>query len=364
MFRPLDFNFFLNRRSFLSASEYRKKNETDTQSKPPEQFTITDNDFDKTFHDVFPQTLENIKKWPFRQMKTSVFGKRIITLAELLQGSDKRAEVESVLNPVYKSVFKAAASDGQNNETLFREFFQSMLKTETQDRLKIILDQIASDSEEIKLPVKQFLGVLHNQLLSDLIASRSSMFKWTVEKTEKSLTEADQNVLFYVSGYIISAMCKKSRRVGKTNSLKQELLNETLQNFLKTESDSKKTFVKRFSKWTEKVDRGGLKIPSDNFYLFIRECEMCCRDTLDETHLNSGTYSLVTPKEKIMDRYMCKYYIDKLVKGKLSSYVIENCVSLFLSVRGHAAAKKKTRLVSLQEKKSMRGALKEKCGNT
>ena len=88
-------------------------------------------------------------------------------------------------------------------------------------------------------------------------------------------------------------MYKKSRRVGRTNNLKQELLDETLHNFLKTESDSEKTFVKRFSKWTEKVERRAffLKKTSDNFSIFVRECEMCCMDTIDETHLNSGTYS-------------------------------------------------------------------------
>ena len=61
---------------------------------------------------------------------------------------------------------------------------------------------------------------------------------------------------------------------------------------------------------------------------------------IDETHLNSGAYSVVTLKGKIMDRYMVKYYIEKLVNGKMSSCVIENCVSLFLTVRGHATAKK------------------------
>ena len=95
-------------------------------------------------------------------MKTSVFGRRIITLAALLPDSvDKRSEVVSVLLPVFKSVFKAAASDGQNNETLFQDFFESMINTETRDKMKNILDQIASAAEcsdGTKLPVKQFLG--------------------------------------------------------------------------------------------------------------------------------------------------------------------------------------------------------------
>ena len=117
------------------------------------------------------------------------------------------------------------------------------------------------------------------------------MFKRTVEKTETSLTEADQNVLYHVSGYIISAMYKRSRHIGKSNSQKQEVINETLQNFRNTETNSQKTFIQRFSKWCEKVDGGGLKTSSANFFLFIRECEMCCRDSADEVHLNNGTYN-------------------------------------------------------------------------
>ena len=77
----------------------------------------------------------------------------------------------SDLLPVFKSVFKAAASDGQNNETLFQDFFQSMINTETGDKMNI-LDQKASAAEctdGTKLPVKQFLGVLHNQLLTDFL---------------------------------------------------------------------------------------------------------------------------------------------------------------------------------------------------
>ena len=99
-------------------------------------------------------------------MKTSVFGRIIITLAALLQDSvDKRPEVVSDLLPVFKSVFKAAASDGQNNETLFQECFKSMINTVTGNKMSI-LDQKTSASEcsgGTKLPVKQFHGVLHNK---------------------------------------------------------------------------------------------------------------------------------------------------------------------------------------------------------
>lgn len=36
-------------------------------------------------------------------------------------------------------------------------------------------------------------------------------------------------------------------------------------------NDSEKTCISEYAGWTTSINRGGLKIPSDNFYLFVRE---------------------------------------------------------------------------------------------
>lgn len=349
--------------SFLSASNYREKNPTDLQTKS-QKFTLNDNDFDKTFSETFAVTLQNVVNDPFRNSKTSVHGKGIIGIAnQLTDNIPVKQQVEELLKPVFKSIFTAAAEDGQNNETLFATFYEKAHDPEVNTKLKDLLSDLGDNG---KL-VRPFIGVMLHQLMSDLIEKRASMFKWAVEKTETNVSDYDQTVLYYVSGYIISALFKQVRQIGKRDSVKQELLKESIGHFLKKESDSEKTFVEKYSKWTEKVDRGGLKVPSDDFFLFIRECEMACRESVDHKHLNSGTYNVVTLREKIMDKFMVKHYIEKLAKGKLASYVIEKCISLFLTVRGHAAAKRRRqellKTVSVNEKKAVRKVLKEKSAN-
>ena len=44
-------------------------------------------------------------------------------------------------------------------------------------------------------------------------------------------------------------------------------LKEAMQVCLKRESDSEKTFVSNFATWTEKINRGGLKIPSGILFI-------------------------------------------------------------------------------------------------
>ena len=348
---------------FISASNYREKNPTDLQTKP-QKFTLNDDDFDKTFNETLAVTLQNIVNNQFRNMKKSVHGKAIIGIAnQLRENIPVKQQVEGLLKPVFKSIFSAAADDGQNNETLFGIFYEKAHDPEVNMKLKDLLSDIGDGG---KL-VRPFIGVMLHQLMSDLIGKQASMFRRAVEKTDTNVSEYDQTVLYYVSGYITSALFKQARQVGKRDSVKQELLKESLGHFLKKESDSEKTFVEKNSKWTEKVDRGGLKVPSDDFFLFIRECEMACRESVDQKHLHSGTYNTVTLKEKIMERYMVKHYIEKLAKGKLALFVIEKCISLFLTVRGHAAAKRKRqellKSVLADEKKAVHKVLKEKSAN-
>ena len=344
------------------ASNYRQQNATDLHKSDnlSAKFSARNN-FETTFVSTLPETLNNIITSPFRNSRTSIHGKGIIKLAELLKENIHiKSQTEALLQPVFKSIFSAAADSGNDNETLFASFYEKAHEPELFKELKTLFNVLGSD----QLLVRPFIGVFLHQLMGDLIEQRASMYSRTVEKTDSAISDYDQTVLFYVSGYIISALYKQARQAGKLNSEKQELLAESLGHFLKNESDSEKTFVAKYTAWTEKVDRGGLKVPCDDFFLFIRECEMCCREVISSQHLNSGSFNTITLKEQIMDRYMVKYYIDKLAKGKLASYVIEKCISLFLTVRGHAAAKKKRQeLLADIEKKAVRKVLKEKSDN-
>ena len=222
-----------------------------------------------------------------------------------------------------------------------------------------LIEIIKVDTDQ-NLPFRQFVGILFHKILGETVLERSQMLEKTAEKRSSELSDSDQSVIYYISGYIITALHKQASKK-KVQNVKLKALQEAMQVSLKHESDSEKTFVTKYSSWTEKINRGGLKIPSDNFYLFIRECEMCCRQEIDETNLHKDTFNIGILKEKIMDKYMIKYYAEKFTTEEFSSYIIERCVTLFLTIRGHASARKrKSEQAAEEPKKSLRKVLKDR----
>jgi hypothetical protein len=92
-----------------------------------------------------------------------------------------------------------------------------------------------------------------------------------------------------IAGFILHQLTKKI----------PEAEIEAVNNLMKNERDSEKTFVSKYSEWTKEISRGGLKIPSDIFFLFIRECEICVRKNISESDMAKDSY--ITAKEIIMD---------------------------------------------------------------
>ena len=120
------------------------------------------------------------------------------------------------------------------------------------------------------------------------------MFETAAAITQSPVSKNDQSVLFYISGYIIYSMTKQLKT--KCITHKEENVMTALEAMLQNESGSEKTFITKYFKWTEKVNRGGPKVPSDNFFLFIRECENCIRINIDEQKNTSTTYNIVNLK--------------------------------------------------------------------
>lgn len=109
------------------------------------------------------------------------------------------------------------------------------------------------------------------------------------------------------------------------------------------------------------------KIPSDNFFHFIRHCEIVLRQSIDLSNVNSQTLMLTQLKEVIVSAHMVNYYWEILWENnECSLHIMESCVSLFLTIRGHSVA----RAVQLQmpntttqHEKPLRKVLKDKSDN-
>lgn len=107
-----------------------------------------------------------------------------------------------------------------------------------------------------------------------------------------------------------------------------------------TNESNEKTFVSKFATWTTKLNRGGLKTPSDKFFLLVCEFESIYRTCVDLNSLSSLSLDRPTLVEKIMDSFMVNYYWDVLcTSSTYKDFILEKCVVLFLTVRGNSTAR-------------------------
>lgn len=314
----------------------------------------------KGFNDVFTKTvplaLHNVAESQYRKLDVSIHGKGIIQVSKIL--SEDYAKVKKVtefLSLPYYGVFNNSNRQDLNiKEAIFMSFHNM-----SQEILPSLIDIVTENIEE-RLPFRQFCATFLHQILKDLIASRSELYKKEISKSPE-LSEKEQQVLFYISGFLICALQKQLKRL---KASEKEALIVGLEHMQLNKSNTEKTMSQKFSNWTNKLDRGGLKIPSDDMFFLVREIENQYRQQVSENQLATETLNLEILKETIMDKFMVKYYTEKLVPGKFSSHILERILSIFMTIRGNAVArKKKQELCSTNEKKALRKVLKEKFSN-
>lgn len=341
----------------FSVADYRVKQLTGNDKSKEEPLKVNKTSFSEIFHLVFDKSVNNVHQSQFRRLSFSIHGKGIVQICEiLLENSSLKAQLSSILEPAFLAVLNSNAADGCSlKETLFSKFYEMTLQSANEIIIAL------KDKIDPVLPLRQFAGVLLRQVMEDIIDERSSIYKKDIEKAQNEISEADQSVLFYISGYIIHAVEKSQKRLKHSS----QSMQDSISLLLKNEHDSKKTFIEKYSKWTERVNRGGLKIPSDNFFLLIREFEFVCRKSVGEEALNSLTFCKTNVKELIMEEFMVKYYLEQL-KMDINSQLCERIMSLFLTIRGNACARKR-KLEEINtgktKTKSVRQSLKEISSN-
>lgn len=282
-------------------------------------------------------------------MKRSVNGRNIIDIITKIQeNEDVLSQLASYLEPRYQEVFNSAASsESSTSESLLQKFHELMYMEDSIDQISKICE-VAVGS----IPTRQFIAVLHRQLLTDLIENRASMYKIPYKKgITTPLNDTEQSVILHISGYVLYQLKKKTHARD----------TEAITSLIKNCNDSEKTFIDKYSCWTTTISRGGLVVPSDDFFLFMRECEICLRRNVNECEISKDSF--ISAKEIIMEDHMVKFYSEKLLNDKISQHVIEQCITIFLNVRGPAVAKLKRRQLIGDKKdaaKSLRKVLHDK----
>ena len=216
-------------------------------------------------------------------------------------------------------------------------------------------------TEFSRIDINNFLQVFLLDLVGEVFRQLVKSATAKSQNISESVSDNDSTVLYYIAGFIIGALQKRYSKL-RNASVREEKLDNLRE---LTSRNSETTFTEKFSGMIERKDRGGLRKPCDSFFFMVREFENVVRRNVDMDNL-SGTPMMKAPlKEKILDSFMVKHYGNELFRDPdTAEMYIEECMDLFLTVRGFAAAKLVTRRVTHSAKElkmsshSLRDALK------
>ncbi|XP_052071204.1 uncharacterized protein LOC127709638 [Mytilus californianus] len=246
----------------------------------------------------------------------------------ILQVSKHKPTIEEFFLNAFCAIFKdnASITIEADRETIFSCFHRIRLGDTLQTGGITLFQSLGfMDSSVITNFIQTFLLELMNQVLKEHLSKKMKQ----TQAFDDSLTDNDQKILFYIAGFIIRALHKRYNKL-KVSSLKEETL--LCVQGLQDSSDTK-TFLSKFKSWTVKKDRGGLKLPTDNFYLLVRHMEIIVRQSVNLDNLSASSLCKDSLKEKIMDAFMVKHYASQLFPASDNTLcIMEDIVNVFLTV--------------------------------
>jgi len=156
------------------------------------------------------------------------------------------------------------------------------------------------------------------------------------------LSQIDQNVLFYIAGYLamkVKRACHRFKNMKKLQALTECLATK--------EPKAEQHFVQKYKKWIETQSRGGLMYPIPPFYLLVREFDSIYRSCINANGLNSSSISKSFLQATMHSAYMVKYnwkqIIDIAHEDEANAMPALNYViSLFITIKGFAIARKES----------------------
>ena len=257
--------------SFLVA-DFRPPQEEDGTPNNQHRIHIDEDIFTTSFTKSVSDTLANLCENTLRQ-KSSFRGGEIITIAYKIK-SDIGVQMQLVqlMCPPFYNLVKGSNGCCSQNEDMFSKLYQLTINEKVSQNFKLIL-------QEISEKVRSFFGVFCHALMKEVLKSRSQLYTNCNIGEQSELTETDQQVIYYISGYMINALSKCKKH--KLHHAFQEALKHTI----RSDQSGEKTFVSKYATWTEKASHGKLTFPSDNFFLLVREMDLIVRQQTEGVDL-------------------------------------------------------------------------------
>ncbi|KAH3822995.1 hypothetical protein DPMN_124789 [Dreissena polymorpha] len=106
--------------------------------------------------------------------------------------------------------------------------------------------------------INNFVQVFLMCMMQCLLENMSKVLKTECKRDCTNISENEQKVLFYISGYIIHALNKKYSKSGTLNKQKLDLL-------LGFVTEKTSTVTRKYATIIQNKDRCGLKLPKEGY---------------------------------------------------------------------------------------------------
>ena len=154
------------------------------------------------------------------------------------------------------------------------------------------------------------------------------------------LTCTDQEVLFYVTGYIVRKLTSSAPRYKKLKHL-----HGLLQCLYTKEAKQSGHFVEMYNKWVCKQSRGGLSFSIPDVYLLVRELDGIFRNWFIQQGVRVDLIDKRRLQAEMLHSFMVRHYWNKVLNiahtdSKTAQLVLNYIVTLFITVKAFSVAKK------------------------
>lgn len=293
-------------------------------------------------------------------------GSQVWQLASLLSPDAIDVSCSAIADCFRHAFVDKAMITARERETLMCHIHKIRLSPEVlADFTTFVLGQVpAAQPATTRMLLQVWLRKVAVRMLSELHKLRGP----SETNTPDPLSDVDQSVLYYISGFIVNNLKASCRRHSKLE--RHENLISLLSS---TEPQQTGHFVEKYSKWVKTQSRGGLVYPIADFYLLIRDLDLTFRQVVLTKGLAAMSLDKTSMVHAMLASFMVQYYWKRILAVTGSSDctaqdLLNYVICCFVSIKGFAVAKKeKERLTSDASRKrtgaksaSFRGQLKKK----
>ena len=320
---------------------------------PPSKVPLSSKaDFEEELPRITKSALEDLKHDKNHTSPDSIAGQFILQIAAvlLLQLPTLCSFLFVHLNSAFLDV---------DSSQLFKNAHQLRLNIDFINGFSDIIVQNMTMEIPAKF-LKRFVQHFLTKFIASFLKRKAELIDTHKELEVETLSDNDNQVIFYICGYIIHALKKRYYKI-KRHSKRDRLLS-SLDNLLSTDNEDLPV-----SDWMKAMNRGGLKKPSDKFYKLMVQVEKWLRESVHTENLHQD--SLISLKVKLMDYQLLNTCWDRIVTiGDDKLLLLDHVLALFLKVRGFALVKlvrkdickkRKQSKTAAGTKKSLRRELKE-----